>query len=61
VAVVCCRVTMQGLRVDGLPLLLHPRQQAVRMRRLLLRRQLQPEALIDQHWLASGCSRVTPS
>ena len=39
-AVVCCRVAMQGLRVDSLPLLLHPRQQAVRMRRLLLGRQL---------------------
>ena len=39
-AVVCCRVAIQGLRVDSLPLLLHPRQQAVRMRRLLLGRQL---------------------
>ena len=32
VAVVSCRVAMQGLGVDGLPLLVHPRQQAVRMR-----------------------------
>jgi hypothetical protein len=50
VAVVCCRVAMQGLGVDGLPLLLHPRQQAVRMRRLLLGRQLQQGVRID--WLS---------
>jgi hypothetical protein len=41
VAVVSCRVAMQGLGVNGLPLLVHPRQQAVRMCRLFLGGQLQ--------------------
>lgn len=44
-AVVCCRVAMQGLGVDSLPLLVRPWQQAVRMRRLLLGCQLQPKTL----------------